>query len=255
MSFTYATEDGPLLLDAPGRRPLRRRRRQPALHHRQGQGPQPDLPFQVRGRLQGYLRPDGAVHGTSSSPWPRAASERDGSGQITSNSFMKRDFGAPLIEKFLSHHDLRLVADTSGAYIPGHGTPTVIIVGRNQRPVGPTVRAVLGVRGEPGQPPEPAKGLVWTSINEHVDSLGWNDGWITVADLDRGTLASHPWSLAGGGAVQLLEIVEARSPARLSSKIAPPIGRAIRAGADEAFARPFSWKHLNMEEIWRYVAG
>jgi hypothetical protein len=45
-------------------------------------------------------------------------------GQITSNSFMKREFGIPLIEGFLARQDLRLVADTSGAYIPGHGTPS-----------------------------------------------------------------------------------------------------------------------------------
>ena len=82
---------------------------------------------------------------------------------------MKREFGTKLIEDFLTHQDLRLVADTSGAYIPGHGTPTVILVGRNQRPVGPTVRAVLGIRGEPGRPDDPAKGIVWTSIVEHVD--------------------------------------------------------------------------------------
>ena len=49
--------------DHAGRGPLRRRRRQPALHHRQGQGPQPDLPLQVRERLQGHLRADRAVHG------------------------------------------------------------------------------------------------------------------------------------------------------------------------------------------------
>src|SRR5262249_6366079 len=51
-------------------------------------------------------------------------------GQITSNSFMKREFGSTLIEDFLSKQDLCLVADTSGAYIPGHnrdGTPTVIL--------------------------------------------------------------------------------------------------------------------------------
>ena len=46
---------------------------------------------------------------------------------------MKREFGSKLIEDFLAHQDLRLVADTSGAYIPGHGTPTVILVGRNSR--------------------------------------------------------------------------------------------------------------------------
>ena len=132
-------------------------------------------------------------------------------GQITSNSFMKREFGAKLIEDFLAHQDLRLVADSSGAYIPGHGTPTVIIVGCNQRPVGQNVRAVLGVRGEPGRPDDPAKGIVWTSIVEHVNDPAWDDGWITVTDLDRHLLASHPWSLSGGGAVDLLKQMEADS--------------------------------------------
>src|SRR5690606_35812421 len=39
-------------------------------------------------------------------------------GQITSNSFMKREFGTKLVEEFLPKKDLRLVVDTSGAYIP-----------------------------------------------------------------------------------------------------------------------------------------
>ena len=126
-------------------------------------------------------------------------------GQITSNSFMKREFGSKLIEEFLVTKDLQLVADTSGAYIPGHGTPTVIVVGRNQRPVGTTVRAVLGVRGEPGRPEDPALGIVWRSIVDHVSQPGWDDGWITVVDLGRGSLTRHPWSLSGGGSIDLLE--------------------------------------------------
>jgi hypothetical protein len=136
-------------------------------------------------------------------------------GQITSNSFMKREFGVPLIENFFPTKDLRLVADTSGAYIPGHGTPTVIIVGRNTRPVAKTVRTVLGIRGEPGRPEEPARGLVWTSITNHVDDPGHSDDWVTIADLDRGLLAQHPWSLTGGGAVELVQLINDR-PRRLS---------------------------------------
>ena len=132
---------------------------------------------------------------------------------------MKREFGTKLIEDFLAHQDLRLVADTSGAYIPGHGTPTVIIVGRNQRPVGSTVRAVLGVRGEPGRPDDPAKGIVWTSIVDHVDDPGWDDGWITIADLDR-TLARYPsveserrWRS------ELLRAIEQRAARHLSAMV------------------------------------
>ena len=162
-------------------------------------------------------------------------------GQITSNSFMKREFGSKLIEEFLVGKDLRLVADTSGAYIPGHGTPTVILVGRNQRPVGATVRAVLGVRGEPGRPDDAAKGMVWRAIVEHVDEPGWDDGWVTIADLDRSALARHPWSLSGGGAARLAELVAGAAKRRLAAVISPPIGGSIRAGADEAFLRPVGW--------------
>jgi hypothetical protein len=154
-------------------------------------------------------------------------------GQITSNSFMKREFGGKLIEDFLTTKDLQLVADTSGAYIPGHGTPTVILVGRNQRPVGGTVRAVLGVRGEPERPDNPAKGRVWTSIVEHVDDTGWDDEWITVAHLDRQLLARHPWSLSGGGAVALLQAVEAACERRLGT-VAKRIGVFGIMGADDA---------------------
>ncbi len=163
-------------------------------------------------------------------------------GQITSNSFMKREFGTKLIEDYLAKIDLQLVVDSSGAYIPGHGTPTVIIVGRNRAPEASTVRAVLGVRGEPGRPDNPAEGLVWTAITEHVDQPGWSDGWITVADLDRQRLATHPWSLAGGGALELIKRVEDKVTRRMQSVIVPPIGRSIRAGADEVFLRPASWR-------------
>lgn len=43
-------------------------------------------------------------------------------GMITANSFMKREFGKKLIEDFFPRIDLTHVIDTSGAYIPGHGT-------------------------------------------------------------------------------------------------------------------------------------
>ena len=80
-------------------------------------------------------------------------------GQITANSFMKREFGKKLIEEFFRPKvNLTHVIDTSGAYIPGHGTPTVILVGRNMIPTIRPIRAVLGVRGEPRQPSDPAKG-------------------------------------------------------------------------------------------------
>jgi methylase of polypeptide subunit release factors len=53
-------------------------------------------------------------------------------GLIVGNNFMKRDFGKPLIEDVLPAVDLRLVVDSSQAYIPHHGTPTTILFARNR---------------------------------------------------------------------------------------------------------------------------
>lgn len=86
--------------------------------------------------------------------------------QLTANSFMKREFGAPFIETYLPRYDLRWVIDTSGAYIPGHGTPTVILVHRNQPPASTTVTAIRGIQGEPAAPADPSRGLVWRAIEE-----------------------------------------------------------------------------------------
>jgi hypothetical protein len=138
-------------------------------------------------------------------------------GQITSNAFMKREFGTPLVEDLLSDLDLRLVIDTSGAYIPGHGTPTVILVGRNQTPALIYVRTVLGVEGEPGHPGDPEHGFVWRSIAKGLDQPGYADRWTNVVDLERRSLERHPWSLSGGGALSLLECLESNPRGRLAA--------------------------------------
>lgn len=157
-------------------------------------------------------------------------------GQITSNSFMKREFGSKVIENFLSQLDLRSIVDSSGAYIPGHGTPTVILVGRNERPQSKTVRAVLGVRGEPGRPADASRGLVWASISTHVEEPGYEDEWISVTDLERNVLASHPWSLAGGAAPALLKAFN--SGGRQLSDLSVDIGMTDLTGEDDLFMLP-----------------
>jgi hypothetical protein len=170
----------------------------------------------------------------------RAGGDRRGAGyvgQITANSFMKRGFGKKLIEKFFQQQiELTHVIDTSGAYIPGHGTPTVILVGRNAMPTSRTVRTVFGVRGEPAQPGDPAKGLVWQAIASQLNVLDGPDEWINVTDLAREQLATHPWSLSGAGAGDLMQALLTHTC--LLNFIERPIGRAVRMGSDEAFVRP-----------------
>ena len=141
-------------------------------------------------------------------------------GQITANSFMKREFGKALIEEVLPSLDLTEVLDTAGAYIPGHGTPTVILFGRARKPRNPQVRTVMGSRGEPTTPEVPAAGRVWSTIVAHHRKSGYVDEFVSVVDLDRSKLAQHPWSLGGGGAAELKDALNHR--ARFSNNITPP---------------------------------
>jgi hypothetical protein len=145
-------------------------------------------------------------------------------GLITTNSFMKREFGAKLIEDVLPRLDLTHVIDTSGAYIPGHGTPTVILLGchrpphDDQRSEHNTVRAVMGIKGEPSKPDDAAQGLVWRAIVDQIDHAGSESEFVSVADSPRSTLSKHPWSIGGGGAGDLKELIESAGTTRFGSQ-------------------------------------
>lgn len=132
-------------------------------------------------------------------------------GLITANSFMKREFGSKLIEQVLPRLDLTHVVDTSGAYIPDHGTPTVILFGRHRAPLSEVapIRTVMGIKGEPSTPADPAHGLVWSAIVGQIDQCGSESAFISVTDTPRATFAKHPWSIGGGGAADLKEQIEA----------------------------------------------
>jgi hypothetical protein len=165
-------------------------------------------------------------------------------GMITANSFMKREFGKKLIEEFFPKIDLTHVIDTSGAYIPGHGTPTVILLGRNQKPVCDTVRAVLGIKGEPSTPAVASQGFVWQSILTHIDRSGSEDAYTSTSDVVRTIFASHPWSVGGGGAGELILAIEAAGKSTLESSI-ESIGRTSVVGEDDCWimARDIPVRH------------
>ncbi|CAL9554446.1 hypothetical protein SUDANB15_04478 [Streptomyces sp. enrichment culture] len=188
---------------------------------------------------------------------------RDGgfTGQITANSFMKREFGKVLIESYFNGGpykdpktgrkrdfagvELTHVIDTSGAFIPGHGTPTVILAGRNQGPrQSAPIRAVLGVRGEPSQPKDPATGLVWTAIVKQVKQPGSESDWVSVEDSRRDRFASFPWSLSGGGTEGVMTALETARENSLNSVI-DSTGFHDILGEDDVFGAgrtPTTWK-------------
>jgi hypothetical protein len=188
-----------------------------------------------------YRKRFGSCHGTYSLSLPfmeqlfLLACNAGLTGQITANSFMKREFGKKLIEEFLPTVDLTHVVDTSGAYIPGHGTPTVILLGRRRTPVLTTVRTVMGVRGEPTTPTDPTKGLVWTAITLQIDRAGSESEFVSVSDRSRGSFHEHPWSIGGGGAAELKQTLDEGATDQLREDIEPPIGRAVRVGEESAF--------------------
>jgi len=168
-------------------------------------------------------------------------------GQITANSFMKREFGKKLIESFFPTQDLTHVIDTSGAYIPGHGTPTVILFGRRRDPVLPQVRAVMGIRGEPTTPDDPATGLVWTAITSQTDKAGSMSDFVSVADTPRASFHSHPWSIGGGGAAELKEQLHSLDNGTLKHEITCAGFSAI-LGEDEAFSARAKSTHIRALE-------
>jgi hypothetical protein len=177
-------------------------------------------------------------------------------GMITANSFMKREFGKKLIEEFIPKWDLTHVIDTSGAYIPGHGTPTVILFGKNQPPVRDTIRTVLGIRGEPATPTAPAQGLVWQAICRQVDQPGSQSEWVSAADSPRTNFYKHPWSIGGGGAAELKERIENSCDDSLARWVTE-LGISSVTGEDDLyiFPRRVDLLRLRVEMTREYVAG
>jgi hypothetical protein len=176
-------------------------------------------------------------------------------GLITANSFMKREFGKKLIEEYFPRIDFTHVIDTSGAYIPGHGTPTVILFGRDRVPVISTVRTVMGIKGEPSMPDDPAQGLVWRAIVDQVDVAGSESAFVSVADIPRVTFAKHPWSIGGGGAGDLKDLIE--SDRKALKQLVEDVGVTGVTGEDDLYILddPSVVTRLNIEHSRALVTG
>ena len=203
-----------------------------------------------------------ACHGKYSLSAPFAqrifalAKESGFTGQITSNAFMKREFGKKLVEDFFPQVELTHVIDTAGAYIPGHGTPTVILLGRHRRPESSTVRAVMGIQGEPGTPPNPAHGQVWSAIVSQVDRPGSESAFVSVNDTNRQRFSGHPWSIGGGGAAELKERLDGACGTTLESHV-ESIGITSVTGEDEFYILPDEQtpRRLKVEFFQPFLVG
>ncbi|MFC6020418.1 BREX-2 system adenine-specific DNA-methyltransferase PglX [Plantactinospora solaniradicis] len=174
-------------------------------------------------------------------------------GQITANSFMKREFGRVLIQQFFSNEvDLTHVIDTSGAYIPGHGTPTVILVGRHRKNNrAGTIRTVMSIRGEAEEPPVPENGKVWRAIVTQYSVADSESDWVSVSDLPRDRLSAFPWSLAGGGARDVMDAMGEAAGGTVSGAV-ELIGRTTHTGSDESYFAPLgTWRRFGIGDANR----
>lgn len=185
-------------------------------------------------------------------------------GKITSNAFLTRLFGKPVVEDLFASRvlnnpvDLTLVVDSSGAWMAGHnfdGTPTVIIFGRRRTPHEAAVRAVLGIVGDAGRPEDPANGPVWSEIVEHIDDAQYDGAYVSVGTMARNMLTTHPVSLSGGGADKLMAQINAVT-SRCVSDAVLRIGFFGVQGSDDAFmATPSLPARIGATSSFRPLVG
>ena len=184
-------------------------------------------------------------------------------GQITGNGFMKQEFGRKVIEDlFGGHHldnpvDLTEILDTAGAYIPGHGTPTVILFGRRRAPVSGSVRTTVGVRGEPKTPGDPAAGLYWSELVANHEKPGFEGAHIAVIELDRVALASFPWILVSPDKAAVFRTMEEATPETLAT-VVETFGYTGQTNADSAFLadrRALLRRGVENDAVREFVTG
>jgi hypothetical protein len=178
-------------------------------------------------------------------------------GLINSNAWTKRDFGKTLIEKVLPRFDVRKIIDTSGCYLPGHGTPTLLLFGRNRPGGDDQAIAVLGKRGEQEVPVDPSAAPVWRDLTQHHDQVGYDGRFVSVESTSRADLKKHPWILSGGGANSLLRALSASANWNLGSGC-ESVGRMCGTSADDALTRPvrvLERRHVEPDVIRPFVTG
>ena len=156
-------------------------------------------------------------------------------GFIVSNAFAKREFGKPLIEKFFPTVDVQKVVDCSGLTFPGHGTPTCIVFGRNQKPDQNSpirVAATLPGGGDLRTPPEESP--LWFALAGQHDEPGFADSRVTVIDRSRRDVETWPWNFDSTGEITA-ETIGAGVKTRIRSLLYDDIGFMFVMGRNDIF--------------------
>ena len=92
----------------------------------------------------------------------------------------------------------------------------------------------MRIKSEPSLDINPSQGKVWKSIIGNVDVLGATTEFVSVADFPRESFYKHPWSIGGGGATELKELLDEQVEAKLGS-VVNAIGITSVTGEDDLY--------------------
>jgi len=166
-------------------------------------------------------------------------------GFIVSNAFAKREFGKPLVERFFPKVNLQKVVDCSGLMFPGHGTPTCLIFGANQKPDPKApirVAALLPGGGDLHTPPE--ESALWHTLEKKHDRQSYDDGAVQVAAVEVKRLLVWPMNFMAGAEQTRAAIA---GPELLGSFIVDHMGFDVIFGARELYDNPASfWRRAGV---------
>lgn len=101
------------------------------------------------------------------------------------------------------------------------------------------------------------RGPYWKSMLENLHMDNFSNEWIQIRLLDRSALGQHPWNLVGGGAAQVLSLLEISRSARLRN-YAQDIGIKVVTRSDDSYllgSRILTRKGVPPNEHRNYSAG
>lgn len=155
-------------------------------------------------------------------------------GQITSNSFMTRSYGKKIVETFFREIQIREVIDSSIFDIPGHATPTVILVGKPGDLPDIPVRMVVG-RSAANESSHKAETSVWRTMAAQIDNPGFQNHFLEISDRAAAELNSFPWQVSAETNARLISLIANQQGRNVKDLLASDVGGAVRTGADEVF--------------------
>ena len=156
-------------------------------------------------------------------------------GLINSNAFTKRDFGKALVIKYLPTQDIWAIVDTSGVDIPGHGTPTLILLGRKSDPRKESLTVVSCLRGEYTAVTGSEGGAIWQEIEHNFPDCPYVSDNIEIRNRSRKEFSKHPWNLQFAKANLISSMISSSEERLKDLAINDGVGISLFTLDDEVF--------------------